>query len=271
MKCVQMIMDVGMHLGEDTQFYLDKGFRVVAIEAHPKFVIDNRAKFEDYIEKELLEIVPSAITEKDGTVPFHVFPEKGDWGTLDPGYAQRNIARGTACKIVEVPSVTFESILQRYGVPYYLKIDIEGADILCIKALHRFGQRPKYVSFEAELVGFESTFEALSHLYVLGYRRFKIVNQIMNWQRRCPNPPREGKYVDARFTNMMSGPFGEEAPGTWQSIEPIVEKYRLILKTQRLFCPEGRYPRLQPMFDRVSGLFGGEPLGWYDIHATFPA
>jgi FkbM family methyltransferase len=271
MSCIEMIMDVGMHLGEDTQFYLDKGFRVVAIEAHPQFVVDNRTKFQDYVGKGLLEIVPLAIAEKDGMVPFYLFPEKGDWGTLDPGYAQRNIARGTAYKIVEVPSVTFESILQRHGIPYYLKIDIEGADILCIKALHHFTERPKYVSFEAELVGFESTFEALSHLYLLGYRRFKIVNQILNYERRCPDPPREGEYVNRTFTHTMSGPFGEEAPGNWKTIEETFETYRRTLKTQRLFCPEGRYPHLGPVFDRVSRMLGGEPLGWYDIHAAFPA
>lgn len=266
---MQMIMDVGMHLGKDTQFYLDKGFRVVAIEAHPQFVVDNRAKFDQYIKDGLLEIVPVAVAEREGTVPFYLFPEKGDWGTLDARYAQRNIARGTVHTIVEVPSAAFEIILQRYGMPYYLKIDIEGADILCIKALHHFAQRPKYVSFETELVNFDSTFEALSHLYVLGYRRFKIVNQIINHKQRCPNPPREGKFAETAFTDMMSGPFGEEAPGQWQGIEKTLEKYRGILKAQRLFCPEGRYPRLRPFFDRISGILGREPLGWYDIHATF--
>src|SRR6185437_3356895 len=171
----------------------------------------NGVKSRDYVEKGLLEIVPLAIAEKDGVIPFHLFPEKSDWGTLDPGYVQRNIARGKAYKVVEIPSVTFESILERYGIPYYLKIDIEGADILCVRSLHHFRERPKYVSFEAEEVAFESTFEALSHLYILGYRRFKIVNQARHHERRCPDPPREGKYVDARFTNTMSGPFGEEA------------------------------------------------------------
>jgi FkbM family methyltransferase len=266
---MQMIMDVGMHLGMDTQFYLDKGFRVVAVEAHPQFVVDNRMKFEQYIKNGLLEIVPVAIAEKDGVVPFYLFPQKGDWGTLDAGYAQRNIARGTAYEIVEVPSVTFDSILQRYGMPYYLKIDIEGSDILCVKSLHQFKERPRYVSFEAELVGFESTFEGLAHLYVLGYRKFKIVNQIINYKQLCPNPPREGKYTGTVFTDMMSGPFGEEAPGEWETIEKTFEKYRGILKAQRLFCPEGRYPRLWSAFNRISGILGREPLGWYDIHAMF--
>ena len=30
-----LIIDVGMHTGKDTLFYLQKGFRVVAIEANP--------------------------------------------------------------------------------------------------------------------------------------------------------------------------------------------------------------------------------------------
>ena len=31
-----LIYDVGFHRGEDTEFYLAKGFKVVAIEAHPE-------------------------------------------------------------------------------------------------------------------------------------------------------------------------------------------------------------------------------------------
>lgn len=264
---MQMIMDVGMHLGEDTQFYLDKGFRVVAVEAHPQFVRANGVRFERYIKEGLLEIVPLAIAEDDGVVSFHVFPEKSDWGSLDPGYIRRNIERGKACEVIDVQAVTFSSVLERFGIPYYLKIDIEGSDILCIKSLYHFTQRPEYLSFETELMRFESTEEALSDLCSLGYGRFKVVNQIMNPCRRCPNPPREGRYVEAVFSHMMSGPFGEEAPGDWAGIKETLRKYRRILRAQRLFCPEGRCPRLRPAFDKFSTILGGEPLGWYDIHA----
>ena len=31
-----LIFDVGLHRGEDTEFYLKKGFRVVAFEANPR-------------------------------------------------------------------------------------------------------------------------------------------------------------------------------------------------------------------------------------------
>ena len=33
-----LIFDIGMHIGQDTEFYLKKGFCVVAVEANPKLV-----------------------------------------------------------------------------------------------------------------------------------------------------------------------------------------------------------------------------------------
>ena len=35
-KRADLIYDVGFHQGEDTAFYLKKGFLVVAFEAHPR-------------------------------------------------------------------------------------------------------------------------------------------------------------------------------------------------------------------------------------------
>jgi len=264
---MRMIMDVGMHLGKDTQFYLDKGFRVVAIEAHPGLVAENRRKFERYLKSGVLEIVPYAIAEAEGVLPFHVFPEKSDWGTLDPDFAERNISRGTAHSIIDVPAVTFDGLLERYGIPYYLKIDIEGSDLLCVRSLHRFTERPKYISLETPLLSFEKTFEALSHLFVLGYRRFKVVNQALNYRQRCPDPPREGQYVETTFDELMSGPFGEEAPGQWLDMEQTIVRYRRILRANALFCREGRFPGLRGVYNGLSRLLGAEPLGWHDVHA----
>jgi hypothetical protein len=39
--------DVGFHRGEDTAFYLKKGFCVVAFEAHPRLAEKGRAMFAD--------------------------------------------------------------------------------------------------------------------------------------------------------------------------------------------------------------------------------
>src|ERR1035441_8828302 len=83
------------------------------------------------------------------------------------------------------------STLFPYTTLFRSKIDIEGADILCVEALHQFPNRPKYLSLETHLTNFEQAFGALAHLFALGYRRFKIVNQGMNQLRRCPKRSEE--------------------------------------------------------------------------------
>ena len=47
-----LIFDIGMHVGQDTEFYLKKGFNVVAVEANPKLVKENTEKFKEYITRE---------------------------------------------------------------------------------------------------------------------------------------------------------------------------------------------------------------------------
>lgn len=50
MKRPNLIIDVGMHNGQDTAFYLAKGFDVVALEANPVLVDAARIRFASEIE-----------------------------------------------------------------------------------------------------------------------------------------------------------------------------------------------------------------------------
>ena len=34
----QLVFDVGMHQGEDTDYYLSKGYRVIAVDADPSLI-----------------------------------------------------------------------------------------------------------------------------------------------------------------------------------------------------------------------------------------
>ena len=43
------IFDVGLHKGEDTEFYLKKGFKVVGIEANPLLYQQARERFSEAV------------------------------------------------------------------------------------------------------------------------------------------------------------------------------------------------------------------------------
>jgi FkbM family methyltransferase len=284
-----LIMDVGMNNGDDTEFYLAKGFHVVAVEANPGLVEQAKKRFASQIESGRLTLYGVAISDRDGTVDFFEDLKDDGRGSVSREYAVQNVtARGSQWQRIEVPSLRMERILEECGVPHYLKIDIETADRLCLEALQTFSHRPRYVSFELNLAAFEDTFLALKLLWDLDYRSFKLVNQALHHLIRLPNPPREGDHVDFHFKKRMSGPFGEETPGPWLTIDQAVEKYFWLRKRDRTYIrlaqqgkvagiPIGRwFSTLKAVYNSRfcsfvrDGLYrvrGHQPSGWYDLHA----
>jgi hypothetical protein len=56
-----LIYDVGLHKGEDADFYLRKGYQVVAIEANGELVADAKRRFEDAITRGKLHVIHGAV------------------------------------------------------------------------------------------------------------------------------------------------------------------------------------------------------------------
>jgi hypothetical protein len=52
-----LIYDVGLHKGEDAEFYLRKGFRVVAFEADPDLIAFCKGRLKEFIDQGQLTIV----------------------------------------------------------------------------------------------------------------------------------------------------------------------------------------------------------------------
>jgi FkbM family methyltransferase len=284
-----LIIDAGMNNGDDTEFYLAKGFRVVAVEANPSLVARAKERFASQIAAQRLSVYGVAVSDHDGTVEFFEDTEDDGRSSLSQEYAVQNVtSRGGQWRRIEVPCLRMERILGECGVPYYLKIDIETADRLCLEALKEYRCRPRYVSFELNLANFEETFLNLKLLWDLGYRGFKLVNQALHHLVRLPSPPREGGHVDFRFKKRMSGPFGEETPGRWLTIDEATEKYFWLRKRDRAYircAHEGTFagipigpafPTLKRLYNsRICSLVrdtgyrirGHQPSGWYDLHA----
>jgi FkbM family methyltransferase len=259
-----LIYDVGMHRAEDTEFYLAKGFRVVAIEASPELCDSARERLREHIDAGRLTIVQAAIAETRGPVDLYLNPHT-EWNTIRPQWSARNAKIGSpSAQVVSVPGVVFNSLIAEHGTPYYLKIDIEGADVLCIESLQP-PDLPRYVSIESDKLSWDGLRHEFDVLTGLGYKKFKLVGQHKLPKQRPPNPPLEGKYVDRRFTLASSGLFGEEAPGEWVDADEAIRRYRKIFKQYHLRGDTGLLSRgpLGPIIMR-----GVKSPGWYDTHAA---
>lgn len=271
-----LIYDVGMHKGEDTEYYLKKGFKVIGIEADPDLSGYCRNKFSIEIEKGNLIIIEGAIVEptyvKMKNVKAIFFKNKNNsvWGTVDRDWATRNERMGTSNEIIEVPIIYFSDILEKYGIPHYLKIDIEGMDVVCLKALQHFEIKPSYVSIESNKVSFKKLQEELELLKQLGYTGFKAIQQYGISHQKEPNPSKEHAFIGYCFLEGSSGLFGEDLPSKWLGYHRILKKYKRIFIQYKLF---GDYGRLSNLFvgkviRKFLTIIIRKPIpGWYDTHA----
>jgi len=151
-----LIFDIGSHKGEDTDFYLKKAFKVVAFEANPKLIAHCKTRFADAIADRRLRIVEGAIAPEAAgeRIVFYANLQASVWGTIGASWAERNRTLGTQSVRVEVERVDIVEAFRTYGVPFYLKIDIEGADCVVLEGLRQLEGRPRYISIEAEKVDF---------------------------------------------------------------------------------------------------------------------
>jgi FkbM family methyltransferase len=260
-----LIYDVGFNRGQDTDFYLKKGFRVLAIEALPRLCDLGRERFRSCIESGQLTILNVAIASTPGPITFFEC-EKDEWGTISADMARRNTRLGAKSSQITVQGASFADILREYGVPYFLKVDIEGADLLCLSALEEFQARPRHISIEAEVDFLSALRNELGVFQSLGYSKFKVVRQGHVPLQACPFPQAEGAYVDYRFEYGSSGLFGEEAPGAWMSATETLKQYSRIVRVQRLFGAKGIVRRF-PFGDKVINRLQPD-VSWYDTHAT---
>ena len=262
-----LIYDIGLHKGEDSEFYLKKGFRVVAVEAVPELCEIARNRLREYVDSGQLTIVNMAIAERRGPVKFFVNQMLSVWGTSRPDWAQYlEMTKGAKSVEIMVPGVPFKEVLHEFGVPYYLKIDLEGTDLLCLQGLSGTNNPPRYVSIESARDSWENLRKELSLFQALGYKRFKIVQQLDISEQVCPSPAREGRYVEQRFELGSSGLFGEELPGNWLSEQQATKRFRRIFLKEKLLGDRGICWRWRLGRSVVGRL--RPKIGWYDTHAS---
>ncbi|MFN0011088.1 MAG: FkbM family methyltransferase [Phycisphaerales bacterium] len=162
-----LVYDVGMHNGDDTAYYLARGYRVVAIEADPTLADDGRKRFADALAAKRLTIVNCAVGPENTKATFWICPSHRHWNSFIKESAGRN---GLEHYPLEVSIRRFADVMAEYGVPLYLKIDIEGHDHHCLAGINP-ADPPRYVSWELSDAG------EIYKMRERGYNAFKCISQ----------------------------------------------------------------------------------------------
>jgi FkbM family methyltransferase len=193
-----LVMDLGMHNGDDTAAYLAQGYRVVAVDADPEHIANARKRFKRELAKGDLVLEHCGITATAGEREFYRSRKITQWSSFDLGLANRN---GAAYDAFTVPCRTPQSLFEQYGVPRYLKVDLEGNDQIVVAALAGLTERPRFLSVELMVV---ANIDAVA---ALGYREFCVVDQSAFMAKGNP-----------------SGPFGD-AITEWYGADEAARRY----------------------------------------------
>lgn len=269
-----LIYDVGMHKGEDTSYYLKKGFKVVAFEADPDLISMNKENFSKEIKDGDLIIVEGAIIDKSKTsakkIKFYKNQSNTVWGTVVEEWSIRNEQMGSKSIIIEVPTVDFGKCIEVHGMPYYLKIDVEGMDVVCLESLVQFESKPAHISIESEKVDFAQLIKEFELFEALGYDNYQMINQENINLLKEPADSREGKFLNYTFKKGSSGLFGSDFRTPWLSKKKALRNYKWIFYGYKLW---GDNSRIKYWFGMnfikriLRKLLRHNIPGWYDTHA----
>jgi FkbM family methyltransferase len=216
------VLDLGMHIGDDTAYYLHRGYSVVALEANPDLCEQASERFKDALRAGRLIILNFAlVASRTQTLEFHICEKNLEWSSLERWRVE---STGSAVRTVQVSGLLLSDILQAYGAPAYIKCDIEGADGEFVRQLTEAAaeQLPSFVSVEGIALSW------LHDLARIGFDRAQLVNQARI--RRKFDPPFVfdvgGEQREWTFKGHSSGRFGLDLdPSKWLPIEEVASRW----------------------------------------------
>jgi FkbM family methyltransferase len=231
----RLIFDIGFNVGQDTAFYLSQGHRVVAVEADPTLVEAGQQRFKREIEAGRLEIVNAGIAATEGHAEFWICEGNSEFNSF---YREIAARQGHRHHPIRVPTTRFSRLLERYGTPHFLKIDIEGSDQHCLADLDA-SNLPSYVSIECECPkndqrqDVEDALATLRQLHRLSYRRFKLINQFKF--NSVSLPPEPNQVLQSIAEKCLLVPSLRDVPGVYRLSQLLMAKPRLERKFKREF------------------------------------
>lgn len=268
-----LIFDLGFHLGEDTAQYLALGYKVIAIEADPNLYRLGLKSFSKEIVEQRLTLINAAAVGRarrlrQPQIAFYPHSKNSLWGSVDSDFVQRNTNthKSPHEPAITIDTISLEEIVEKYGCPIFLKVDIEGMDAEVVEDLDRLPAKPEFVSWETGKKSLRQVLHTHLRLFGLGYRKFRIVQQ---------------SFRSFDVSSHSSGPMPSRHPSKWRGILSTMLTYTLLFIVYKLIGPSSIFTWAEhhassimntlPRYLRKEMIKRRIPFpGWFDSHAALP-
>lgn len=162
------LFDVGANRGDATRAGLDLGYQVVALEPAPRVFAE---LVKNFIYDQRVIPLKMAVSDSDNqTIEFYEAEEDGlstlnkDWLTADGLPYQ-----GKPFRTVQAVTISLDSLVDVYGQPDLVKVDVEGAEWQVFKGMTKPCGK---LAFEWTCATLSEHVEQLEYLKNLGYKQF---------------------------------------------------------------------------------------------------
>lgn len=201
-----LAFDVGAHVGDRVAAFRRLRASVIAVEPQPALI---RALRYLHGRDEGVIIEPVAIGATQGSVRLSLNLDNPTVSTASDAFtAAAGHAKGWEgqvwSKVIDVPMTTLDALIERHGVPAFIKIDVEGFEA---EALAGLTKPVPALSFEFTTMQREVALACLQRCGRLGYRHFNAAlgesqtlthaawqtrDAIRSWLRDLPDEANSG-------------------------------------------------------------------------------
>lgn len=231
MKQRKVIYDFGANDGQNIPYYLMKGDLVVAVEANPVLCERLVSRYGAEIKAGRLVVENKVLDAAGGKEKVPFFVHKHNHVLSQFPKPEHNFEDFVS---MDLPASSPGDLIEKYGYPHYVKIDIENYDVEILRAVFGAGIFPEYISAEC------LSAEVVAVIIASGqYQSYKMVESalVSKTYKNCNIVTVSGQQKFS-FLHHSAGPYGDDILGKWFTEEGIL---------------------------RVLGVFG---FGWKDIHAA---
>jgi len=133
-----LVFDIGANVGEHTRLFLAMGARVVAVEPQRSCLKILKRRFG---KDQRVQIVPCAVGDHEGQGTLHVSTAR-PLSSLSESWIHavsqtRRFGAEQWVTSYAVDVLTLDKLIEQYGIPQFIKIDVEGYEREVISGLSR--------------------------------------------------------------------------------------------------------------------------------------
>jgi FkbM family methyltransferase len=156
-----LVFDVGANLGSYAEIFASLGARVIALEPNPDCVSHIRRSYAS----ESIDVVNTAVGSS-GRIATIRLAQRSDMSSMSADWIHaiqqaQQIKDTVWANQLTVPVITLDSMIEQYGMPKFIKIDVEGSEESVLQGLT---SQPPLLSFEFNTNYREAAFRCLQML-----------------------------------------------------------------------------------------------------------